>query len=176
MYFMGMFEFRQYMNAADKLREIEEEQAVIIHRAYSDIHPTRVHFDYEQGKMYSESLNVADYAIWLIEMKESHSKHRAFWERRAAIFESAKATLSEKERELFEEVRSNSAGLGRAHRMVIEKLKKYLEKTVSDRPRRDSVKKPIVPLGDMEEWDRKVEAMSEEELLEGYWDQIEMVL
>lgn len=177
MYFMGMFEFRQYMNAAEKLREIQEEQELIIHNAYVDIHPTRVHFDYEQGKMYSESLNVADYAIWLIEMKESHSKHREFWKQRATAFEKVLNSLSEEEQKFFGEVKSNAPGVGRPHRMVIEKLKKELEKVVAIRLRRESaIKESFANVPDIEEWDKKVEAMSEAELLEGYWDCTEVAL
>lgn len=176
MYFMGMFEFKRYMDAADTLEELKQEQDAVIQGAYEDIHPTRVHYDYEQGKMFSESLNVADYAIWLIEKKESHSRHREFWERRATTFDSVKNVLSEEEKILLEEVKSSDPSIGMEHRKVIEKLKKHLERAISNRSHREALVDLSTIPNDVEEWDRKVEAMSEAELFEDYWDQEEAAL
>lgn len=179
MYFMGMFEFRQYMNAADRLQELTEEHDFIIRNAYADVHPTRIHYDFEQGKMYSESLNVADYAIWLLEMKESHFKQREYWQKRSLAFEDAMHSLSDHEKMLFEEVRANNQAAGRLHRAAIEKLKRELERVVSSRSDLNSKPEPVDfddTVG-VKEWDAKVDKMTGAELFEGYQDVVgEVVL
>lgn len=131
MYFMGMYEFQQYMYAAERLEELTNLHDLTIRRAYADIHPTRMAFNTGLGKVYSESINVAEYAIWLIEMKEGHFNQREFWRLRAAAFDRVVQSLSAEDKKLLQEVKSGSSNLAVAHRVVLETLKKMLEGLIS---------------------------------------------
>lgn len=134
MYFMGMYEFQQYMYADEKLKEINGEHELAIRRAYADIHPTRVAFNHDLGEVYSESINVAEYAIWLIDVKEGHSKQREHWRLRTEAFGIAVSTLTSEELLLLHDVKHGALELFQSHRLVIKKLKKKLEQIIASRP------------------------------------------
>lgn len=128
---MGMYEFKQYLDSPQLLAEKQREYRLFEQRGYADIHPTRMGYDYGQGKMFKESLNVADYAIWLVESKEIIEKEVEFWEQRVVMLQKAIDTLSDDEWLSFKDFRQNK----HVNRSVIEpillKLKKELEVVIS---------------------------------------------
>lgn len=128
---MGMYEFKQYLDSPQLLAEKQREYRLFEKRGYADIHPTRIGYDYGQGKMFKESLNVADYAIWLVESKEIIEKELEFWEQRVVMLQRAINILSDEEWLVYNDFRQDKD----VNRSVIEpvllKLKVELEIIVS---------------------------------------------
>ncbi|MED3554000.1 hypothetical protein [Cytobacillus praedii] len=124
---MGMYEFHQYVNAESILQELQELQELEIQRLYDDVHPTRTQYDRDQGIWYSESVNVAEYAIWLVETKERHKQHRLHYEERAISFQRALSKLTEDEQALF---RGFYQGVNPTGEKIAYKLKRLLESEV----------------------------------------------
>lgn len=98
MYEMGSAELMQYVNAEMRYEELCRQQVLELHRAYADIHPTRMGFDFDQGKVFSESVNVEDYAIFLVDLKADHQRQREWWAKRIRVYRKALALLPEAER------------------------------------------------------------------------------
>lgn len=123
---MGSYEFYQYVNAEMILEELEQKQALEIQRLYNDIHPTMTTRD--SLSIYAVSLNVADHAIWIADLKEKHKQHRQFYINRSQVFRKVLNRLSEEEQALFWDFHNgaNKDGLE-----VAVKLKALLEQEVS---------------------------------------------
>lgn len=179
MYVMGMIEFRRYMRAEERLQELRARQQEELQNAYDDIHPTRVAYDYERCETYSESLNVEDYAIWLVEIQQTHKKQRKYWIRRANAFNAALEKLSEEKQEIFKSVWINKNRPNAKYRKVQDELRNELAKVVSSTPmlQRKRPRPKEQPKEDyaisVEEWDKMVDAMPTNELYKDYIDTLE---
>lgn len=167
MYRMGQSEFFQYEIASRRLKEIRIRNKQELEAAYDGIHPTRCCFDYDSGKIYSESVNPVDYAIYLVEMKEEHKRIEKYWSIRAQAFEKAQKILSEQELNHLNDTWYRNY----QHKQSIKaKLQKELEKIIARTP---ELKRPTLnfnQLEDLEEIDRIIDNMNMDELMEDYWD------
>ena len=74
MYRMSRSEFWQYKIAKARLKELRKLHEIELQEAYDNIHPTRTAVDYHIGRIYVESINPADYAIYLIDLQEEHKR------------------------------------------------------------------------------------------------------
>lgn len=166
-YFMGQFEFRQYVNAATRLEAIKQRHEQELQDAYDGIHPTRVCYDYEKGEFFSESLNVADYAIWLVDLKSDQEEQQEYWNVRAEAFECAKEGLSKREQQSLRD----TDGVMINDMIIMRKVKKELEKIVASKPKLQRRRRKNKGCS-IEEWDKEVEKMNDDELLSDYVDVI----
>lgn len=135
MYIMGLFEFKEYLQASHYLEEAVREFQLFTCRGYADIHPTRTAYDPGQGKMYKESLNVADYAIWLVESKQILLNDQEFWQRRLDALESALKTLTPEEQSIFQLFQSGAVLSRIKTEPVLIKIKTYLESLIGSNPK-----------------------------------------
>jgi hypothetical protein len=164
MYRMNRFEFIQYEIAEKRLEELEQEHAAELEHAYDEISPTLTYFDYDLGRIVSSSTNPEKYAIYLVELSEKHEKKEKYWRDRAAVYQEAVKALSEEERKHLEQ-----PGI---HRGKYNPLRKKMLDRVSAivAQRTDLQRKPIQSVEPVEEYDRRIDNMSENELLADYWD------
>lgn len=114
MYFMGSEEFKQYLYSEERLKELISAQELHTRRAYNDIHPTRMGYDREMGSMYSESINVADYAIWLVELKEKQQEMRGKMVERVQLLHRVLDELPGEEVDVLRRHIENCQGLNQA--------------------------------------------------------------
>lgn len=124
--YISNYEFFQYVTAAEYLQELKRAHHIEIQRLYDDIHPTRIAYDSGLGAMFSESVNVEDYAIWMIETKEKQKKQRSYYEEKADVFKKALFSLTNEERLYFETIKQRGE-IEISNDPVIEKLKRFLE-------------------------------------------------
>ncbi|MBO1005777.1 hypothetical protein [Pseudogracilibacillus auburnensis] len=167
MYRMSESEFMQYEMAEMRLSQLKMNHAAELQQAYDNIHPTRMGFDYHLGRIFSESLNPADYAIYLVEMREEHELIEKWWGSRATAFKRAFDLLTDEQKEVF-----NSLGYGmhRERLRARSEVKEHLETIVLATP---ELQRKVVPpelLEDLKEVDREIDNMSMDELMEDYWD------
>lgn len=134
MYVMGLFEFKEYLQASQYLEEANREYQIFTRRGYADIYPTRINYDYGMKKMFKESMDVANYVIWLIESKEILEKDRQFWQRRLQALQKAVALLTPEEQEVLRLFQEGKAMSRRITEPVLLKVKDQLEKTVDASP------------------------------------------
>lgn len=127
--YISDYEFYQYVIAADYLKDLKRMHHIEIQHLYDDIHPTRVITNSEIGKMFSESINVEDYAIWIIDTKERHKKQQAYYQHKAAVFQNALKSLTDEERHRFDEILQHGE-LEISNDPLIEKLKSFIEKQI----------------------------------------------
>lgn len=149
---MSNYEFRQYEQADKKLEMARYYNAIELERAYDGIHPTRTALDYSLGELYAESVNTAEYAVYLVELQESHKQVENYWSMRAEAYKQA----------------IESATSGRE-----TEIKEALCKIISTKPelQRNNVNYDMTE--DIEEYDKRIDSMSEIEALEGYKDPLE---
>lgn len=95
------FELQTYAYAEIYLRDLKRRHEIEIQRLYDDIHPTRTQYDRDTHKWYSESINVAEYAIWIIETRERQAKELEPYKKRKAVFDKVLLQLSQEERKIF---------------------------------------------------------------------------
>lgn len=152
MYHMSESEFMQYEIAEIRLKELRSKHADELQDAYDGIHPTRTVFDYERG-VYSESVNPADYAIYLVELREEHERIEKWWELRAIAYQDALNQLAEPE-----------------HAQARKEIKGILSLLIENRPDLQRRFIPLDDLDDIEEVDRRIDQMSMDELQEDYWN------
>ena len=154
MYRLSETEFIQYRMAERFLNDTRQRHAIELEEAYENIHPTRTAFDYEQKKLYSESINVEEYAIYLVELQEEHKRIEKWWEIRLEAYKEA-------------DKRSNGQ---------LEKIKEILSEIISENPElQRKFPNDFYSFEDVEEYDRRIDNMSVEELLKDYWDKDEEI-
>jgi DNA-directed RNA polymerase specialized sigma24 family protein len=172
MYRMSNSEIKQYQSAERVLQELRIQHAYELQRAYDGIHPTISCFDYEGGSIHSESINPADYAIYLIELKEEHQRQQRWWGLRAEAYKEARKKLTEEEKRYLD---IYGAGTYKQKEAARNKLGQALIEIVETKPelRRQTVS--LDDIEDMEEADLQIEKMSMEELLKDYWDLDELL-
>jgi hypothetical protein len=167
MYYMSESEFMQYETAEKQFNDIRKQHAVELKQAYDGIHPTRARFDYEQRRIYCESVNPADYAIYLVELREEHERIEKWWSLRATAYRESLEMLTNEERNSF-----HLCGYSNyeKHEKARKGLREVLTKIVATRPdlQRQSIQ--FDELEDLDEVDRQIDKLSMEELLENYWD------
>lgn len=165
MYRMSNSEFIQYQSAERRLRELRIQHAYELQQAYDGINPTITRFDYESGSIHSESINPADYAIYLIELKEEHQRQQRWWRLRAEAYQEALQKLTEEERmDLY------GSGPYRQVDAARKKLKEILTKIVETRQDLKRQFSSFNSFEDVEEADRQIEKMNMKELLTDYRD------
>jgi hypothetical protein len=163
-YQMTESEFHKYLNAQSTYEKLCWDQEEEIEEAYEDIHPTRCGYDYEQGRTFSESINVADYAIYLVDLKDKHKKERKLCEDRIRVFGRAWDSLTNEERFIYNKGRQTLADYENYH-VLLDKIKNNLEKIVSTIP--ELQKKDVgFSQDEIARYDAKVDKMSMSELLE----------
>ncbi|MBY0124499.1 hypothetical protein [Bacillus sp. S/N-304-OC-R1] len=163
MYHMSESEFMQYEQAEERLKYLRKLHASELQDAYDGIHPTRTCFDSGAGKVYWESINPVDYAIYLVELREEHDRSEKWWKLRAEAFKDAFASLTEQERFCLLENR-----FGQCKERT--KLRELLSEIIATRPELQRKSIPFDELEDIEEVDRRIDRMSDAELMDGYWD------
>lgn len=168
MYRVSESEFLQYDSAEYRLNQTRLENAAELKQAYDNIHPTRVCFNYSRGEVYSESINPIDYAIYLVELKEEHARIETWWEQRALTFREAYRQLTDDEKSIYEH-----GVYGRQH-SVRKKLKGILSTLLDAKPELQRRYISLDQMEDIEEVDRLIDKMTDEELLKDYWDKDEM--
>lgn len=133
MYKMTEDEFQGYLDAGIRYELLYLEQQEELEEAYEDIFGTQTGWDYVNGSIYSETLNVADYAIYLVELKEKHKKVRELCERRVWVFKRAFELLTDEEKFIY---RNNSRVYKNydSQHEVLRKLQKHIEEIVSTIP------------------------------------------
>lgn len=170
MYTLSNAEFMQFKIAGKRLKELQQQHAMELQEAYDNIHPTRTGVDYGTGRMYSESVDPADYAIYLVDLQENHKEHQKWWLLRYKAYKQAMKELSPKEQnDLLNFKPGNFIKQNEAN----EKLRKALNKIVDNTPMLQRSSILLDELDDMEEVDELIENMSEDELLEGYEDPLD---
>lgn len=132
MYFMGSEEFKQYLHSESRLEEIESKNALRVRRAYADIYPTRVGVNYETGKMFSETLDVAEYACYLVDMKDEMKVNQERLAKQVAIFHEALGAMDPEEAEAVKAFLNYDADL-EPHRgqRALASLKLNLERVLA---------------------------------------------
>jgi hypothetical protein len=162
MYRISETEFLQYEVAENRLQELRQLHAIEIQQAYDDIYPTRTSFNYGLGKIYSESVNTEDYAIYLVDLKEEYIRTERWWTLRVLAFKDAFNLLSERDQWNY-----RVSGLRVEAR---KRLREHLTSIIEMRPEIQRKIMVFAELEDLEEVDRRIDEMTEEELLEDYWD------
>lgn len=129
MYFMGNEEFKQYLYSESRLEELQSSNALRVRRAYADIHPTRVAVNYDTGDVFSESVNVAEYACFLVDMKEEMKENQERLTKRVRILHEALAAMDPEEAAAIRAFLEYDADL-EPHRAqkALKSLKVWLEK------------------------------------------------
>lgn len=149
---MSNYEFRQYEQAEKKLEMARYYNANELEQAYDGIHPTRTVLDYSLGKLYVESVNPAEYAVYLVDLQEGHKQVENYWSMRAEAYKQAiKLATSGKRYE----------------------IKEVLCKIIASRPELQRNNADYDMTEDIEEYDKRIDNMSEAEALEGYIDPLE---
>lgn len=134
MYIMGLFEFKEYLQASHYLAEANEEYRLFTHRGYADVFPTRIAIDSDQGKMFKEGLNVENYVIWLVESKDILIKDQQFWQRRLNALNKAAEFLTPDEQVVFRSYLNRSNVTREVIEPVLLKLKDQLERLIDSSP------------------------------------------
>lgn len=166
MYEMSKAELQQYLYSETRYKELCKQQALELKRAYADIHPTRTGYDYGQGKIYSESINVADYAIYLIDLKADFKRHQEWWFKRVCVYRKAFSRLSVEDQKVFMGYRIIHFNF-LEHDRVLNDLFDHIEKIVNTI--QELHRKPLVVIH--EELDD--ENLNDEDYLSDYVNYIE---
>lgn len=149
MYKLSRYEFEMYKRAAFRLELLTKNHKEELQEAYENVHPTRVHYDFERGELYSESANVEKHAIYIIDLKKEQGKRERYWKERAELYERAVKEAREEQE-------------------VLQKLEVLLNATPRLQIKRhNQIKADEVSV---DEWDYLVENMSEKDLLADYID------
>jgi uncharacterized protein (DUF952 family) len=168
MYFMSAKEFQTYEVAERQLEHLRQVHAEEIEAAYDNIHPTRSCFDYDTGKIISESINPCDYAIYLLDMRKVHEKEENWWEERARIFKIAYESLTEKERQDWEEFRP-SALFNKLRELLLQQIQTEIE-TFTDEENSANYERYIQENRALIEADKEIDKMSMKEIMKDYAD------
>jgi hypothetical protein len=169
MYQVTKGEFMQYEAAEEQWLRLRRLHRLELVEAYACIHPTRSCFDYDAGKIYSESVNPADYAVYLADLQAEQKKSEEWWYSRAGLYCEAVKRLSPEEHAILK-----AENDFRQVRSVKNKLRGILSEMIAERPDLQRASSFIADeLESMEEADELIGEMSEEELLEDYIDFIE---
>lgn len=132
MSYMDEMQFRRYLYAEEELKSLIQEQNLSLRRAYNDIHPTRTYVDHEVGKLYSQSINVENYAIWLAELQGTMERQRKRVIKRIQLYNKAKESLTEDQRILLKKIKMKDPSLNpKAVKALMEALEYELYIVVS---------------------------------------------
>lgn len=148
MYRMKKYEVKQYENAEAILKDLQLKHREELEDAYDSISPTQTQVDYDTGRFYVGSVDPSEYAIYLVEMQEKHKKIEKHWILRAEAYKSAlKKCAGDKGKiiETLSEIVADIPELQRNH-VISEELES------------------------LEEYDKRVDGMSDIELYSDYWD------
>jgi DNA-directed RNA polymerase specialized sigma24 family protein len=170
MYYLSEWEFMQYELAERRLLELRRKNKTELQEAYDGIHPTRSCFDYSIGTIFKESVNTADYAIYLVELREEHERQEEWWGLRATACREAREMLTDEERYYLDFYDYDSYGKREKAR---KRLRESLINIISSKPELQRKPIPLDESEDLEEADRQIEKMSMKELLKDYWDREE---
>jgi hypothetical protein len=170
MYRMSESEFMQFEQAEKRLRELQKNNEIELQQAYDGIHPTRVRFDYSLGTIYSESVNPADYAIYLIELREEHERQEKWWGIRAEAYREALQMLTDEDRS---DLKLFGYGNYSKRKNARKRLSEALTIVINTRTELQRRQISFEEVEDLEEVDRQIDKMSMKELLEDYWDKDE---
>lgn len=146
MYSMSRYEFIQYELAEKRLNELKQRHAIELEHAYDSINPTLTCFDYSLGELYSSSVNPANYAIYLVELQEKHKQIERYWDLRAKAYKKA-------------------LSMGNKDKTTI---KSNLETIIASNA--ELQRKKVEELTSVEEYDKRVDSMTDKELFEGYYN------
>lgn len=167
MYRLSEYEFRQYEMAEVRLTILKNQHKEELQDAYDGIHPTRTCFDYEQGSVYQESINPAEYAIYLVELQEEHERIEKWWKLRVDAYKEAFSQLDGKEQSLLN---TRSYGQYKERQQALNKVREHLAAIISTKPELQRKAILLDQIESMEEADQRIENMSDEELFEDYVD------
>ncbi len=163
MRFMNKHDFSMYERAEGHMEYLRRAHAEEVEAAYDNIHPTRSCFDYDTGKIISESINPCDYAIYLIDLQNRHEREKKWWEEKARIYKSAYESLTDEEQQDWEESRSFD---------VYKKLRDLLmqqieaeQKSFTDEERLANLEQYIQENKELIEADAEIDKMSMKEIM-----------
>lgn len=165
MYRLSNAEIMYYKMATAQLEKLRHEHAVELQNAYEDIHPTITRVDYGIGTMYAESIDPADYAIYLIELREEHEQVEKWWSLRADAYADALGRLTVEDRNNLSHHKPGGYAL---NKRAQERLEDALRDVVAARPELHHKATPV--MDDMQEMDAIIDNMNDKELFENYWD------
>jgi|SRR5690625_2338685 len=156
MYKVTFSEFMQYRMAERRLNEMKLQHEAELQQAYDNIKPTITAVNYDLGQMYAESIDPAEYAIYLVELQEKHEQQQSYWRERTEVFKRALQQLDEQERQNINDPR------------IRHKLIDILSGIVAGKPNLRRNYKPLHD--DLKQYDEQIESMNEAELLQDYED------
>src|SRR5690625_7143467 len=96
MYKVTFSEFMQYRMAERRLNEMKLQHEAELQQAYDNIKPTITAVNYDLGQMYAESIDPAEYAIYLVELQEKHEQQQSYWRERTEVFKQALQQLEDR--------------------------------------------------------------------------------
>lgn len=169
MYQIQDYEFFQYETAEFRLKRMREQSIAQLNQAYRDIHPTRSCFNYDTGKIYSESIDPADYAVYLADLQAEHKKAEEWWRLRAELYREGTKRLSAEERAVLEADNDFLQVM-----LVKNKLRSILSEMIAERPDLQRVSSFTEDeLESMDEADEEIDKMSMKEVMKDYVDLID---
>lgn len=157
------YEFNKYLYAHLDIEALKQQYERERAEAYENVSPTMTFFDYEAGKVVSGSVSVEDHAVYLAEIYERFQKRKREVLNRVELLEEAVSLLYDDERAHFEEWKRDSMGISPK---VVGTLKECLEYVLEGASNLQCYENEM----SIEEWDAAVDEMTEEELLQDYWD------
>src|SRR5699024_9145907 len=152
MYRISRFEYIQFELAEQRLAELQRKHIQELQQAYAGIHPTRTMIDYNLGVIYSESINPADYAVYLVDLQEQHERKESYWKNKSEAYKKALHQLSPGER-------------------TKENITKKLNEIIQKQP--DLQRQTYSIYQEVEKYDEYVENISDDELFSDYHDFLE---
>lgn len=156
MYKLTRVEFMQYIIAERRLNELKQKHKAELEQAYDNIHPTKTGVNYDIGVMYAESIDPADYAVFLVELQEKHEQRESYWLERVKALKKAVNQLTEEEKSKINSTK------------VRQKTMSLLSEIIAENPRLRRNYRDVHQ--DIREFDKQIESMTKEELLEDYED------
>lgn len=129
---LGQTEFLEYLYAEKGYDELIYEQRLRLTRIYDDVCPTITGFDYDGGRIFSTSINVADYAIAIVEVREWMEKERIKQFRKVCVYRQAFERLNPVEQAMIEQYKANGLTTQiQGIQAVLERFRGILESILS---------------------------------------------
>lgn len=167
---MNRFEFIQYENAERKLQILKERHALELEEAYDSIHPTRTAFDYATGELYVESMCPAQFTAYVVDLQEEHKRKERLLVLQARLYKQAVNALPKDHASNLNKFDIGSYEIRDAARTKVREILSELIKGIPELERCKSSRELVL---DMERYDKEIDQMSEEELLQGYTDPLQ---
>lgn len=156
-------QFWEYLYAEREMEEIERMYQSEREEAYRNINPTMTGYDTGSGRIYKMGCDVEQYAIHLIELNEKRLEKLKRLKKKSEILKETLTLLYDDERTQYEAWKANSTVL---YLPIFETLKECVSYVLEQQRKHEQVQEEVT----VTEWDQQIEAMSEEELLQDYWD------